>query len=84
LMHPHTWCSRYQTTVIWDVMPCNLIDVYRDSGGAHCFHLILSCKWKHKFLRNISNHLLDYAVSHRRRQSLLWNPQISQYHVTEK
>jgi hypothetical protein len=42
-------------TVLWNVMPCSLVDIYWRFGGKFCLHH-LTIKWrKHKYLRNTLN-----------------------------
>jgi hypothetical protein len=43
--------SQIKTTVLWDVKPCSLTDIYRSFGGKWC-------PW------NVSKYIQDYAASH--------------------
>jgi hypothetical protein len=44
-------------TVLWDVVPCSLVEVYRRFGGAYCLHHQGEhCKYKTAWHRNSENH----------------------------
>jgi hypothetical protein len=79
--------SMKMVTVMWDVVPCSLVEVYQCIKGVcyHCHQAILMMQASRT--SEVSLKLLpDYIVQHPRRQlsssfSLLWKPEISQNSV---
>lgn len=53
-------------TVLWNVIPCSMVDRYQHFKGMYCFHH-QERKWSCWFIQNIFTYLRNCNVSHSKR-----------------
>jgi hypothetical protein len=68
-----------QSDILWDIVPCSLVDVHLRPGGVNCEEAATACCLLNiysipedegsTFLGIVGELLPDYTVSHSRRQS---------------